>query len=53
MTATRVKNTPRCGCYKENSTDDGDFLNCDASEFNLFIQKGRDQRRCQAIFQLK
>lgn len=28
------------GNWKENSTDDGDFLNCDASEFNMFVQKG-------------
>jgi hypothetical protein len=28
------------GNWKENSTDDGDFLNCDASEFNLFVCKG-------------
>lgn len=28
------------GAWKEDSTDDGDFLNCDGSEFNMFVQKG-------------
>lgn len=28
------------GNWKENSTDDSDYLNCDASEYNLFIFKG-------------
>lgn len=28
------------GNWKQDSTDDGDFLNCDAMELNMFVQKG-------------
>lgn len=27
------------GTYKVDSTDDGDYLNCDVEEFNLFVEK--------------